>query len=104
MVFVFLFLAAQYEGWSMPFMGILAVPLALSGAVTALWARGMQFDVYSQIGLVMLIGLSAKNAILIVEFAKQKRGHGLAIAAAALEGAPLRVRPLPITPFPSLLA
>ena len=76
MVFVFLFLAAQYESWSMPFMVILAVPLALFGAVTALWVRGMQFDVYSQIGLVMLIGLSAKNAILIVEFARRNGTRG----------------------------
>src|SRR5260370_20733026 len=103
MVFVFLFLAAQYEGWSMPFMGILAVPLALFGAVTALWARGMQFDVYSQIGLVMLIGLSAKNAILIVEFARQRREQGLGIVAAAMEAGRLRLRPILMTAFAFIL-
>jgi HAE1 family hydrophobic/amphiphilic exporter-1 len=103
MVFVFLFLAAQYESWSMPFMVILAVPLALFGAVTALWTRGMQTDVYSQIGLVMLIGLSAKNAILIVEFAKQRRDHGLDIVAAAMEAGRLRLRPILMTAFAFIL-
>ena len=76
-VFVFLILAAQYESWSMPFMVLLAVPLALFGALVALWLRGMQIDVYSQIGFVMLIGLAAKNAILIVEFARRRREEGL---------------------------
>jgi HAE1 family hydrophobic/amphiphilic exporter-1 len=103
MVFVFLFLAAQYESWSMPFMVILAVPLALFGAVTALWTRGMQTDVYSQIGLVMLIGLSAKNAILIVEFANQRRDHGLDIVAAAMEAGRLRLRPILMTAFAFIL-
>ena len=103
MVFVFLFLAAQYESWTMPFMVILAVPLALFGAVTALWARGMQFDVYSQIGLVMLIGLAAKNAILIVEFARQKRDQGLDIVASAMEAGRLRLRPILMTAFAFIL-
>jgi hydrophobe/amphiphile efflux-1 (HAE1) family protein len=103
MVFVFLFLAAQYESWSMPFMVILAVPLALFGAVTALWARGMQFDVYSQIGLVMLIGLSAKNAILIVEFARQKRAQGFSVVASAMEAGRLRLRPILMTAFAFIL-
>ena len=85
-VFVFLILAAQYESWSMPFMVLLAVPLALFGAMLALWLRGRQIDVYSQIGFVMLIGLAAKNAILIVEFAKRRREDGLDIVEAAMDG------------------
>jgi hydrophobe/amphiphile efflux-1 (HAE1) family protein len=103
LVFVFLFLAAQYESWSMPIMVLLAVPLALFGAVTALWVRGMQFDVYSQIGLVMLIGLSAKNAILIVEFARQERARGTDIVAAAMEAGRLRLRPVLMTAFAFIL-
>ena len=71
--------------------------------MTALWARGMQFDVYSQIGLVMLIGLSAKNAILIVEFARQRREHGLGIVAAAMEAGRLRLRPILMTAFAFIL-
>ena len=103
LVFVFLFLAAQYESWSMPFMVILSVPLALFGAVLALWLRGMQLDVYSEIGLVMLIGLAAKNAILIVEFAKQQREHGATIIDAAMEAGRLRLRPILMTAFAFIL-
>ena len=102
-VFVFLILAAQYESWSMPFMVLLAVPLALFGALLALWVRGMQIDVYSQIGFVMLIGLAAKNAILIVEFAKRRREEGLDIVEAAMEAARLRLRPILMTAFAFIL-
>jgi HAE1 family hydrophobic/amphiphilic exporter-1 len=102
-VFVFLFLAAQYESWSMPFMVILAVPLALLGAVLALWLRGRQIDVYSQVGFVMLVGLAAKNAILIVEFAKHQREEGKSIVDAAMEAARLRLRPILMTAFAFIL-
>jgi HAE1 family hydrophobic/amphiphilic exporter-1 len=102
-IFVLLIVAAQYESWSMPFMVILAVPLALFGALLAVWIRGMQIDVYSQIGFVMLIGLSAKNAILIVEFAKRRREEGLSIVEAAMEAARLRLRPILMTAFAFIL-
>ena len=102
-VFVFLILAAQYESWTMPFMVLLAVPLALFGALLALWLRGMQIDVYSQIGFVMLIGLAAKNAILIVEFARRRREEGLDIVEAAMEAARLRLRPILMTAFAFIL-
>jgi multidrug efflux pump subunit AcrB len=103
MVFVFLILAAQYESWAMPFMVLLAVPLALFGAFVALLMRGMQIDVYSQIGFVMLIGLAAKNAILIVEFARRRREEGLSIVEAAMEAARLRLRPILMTAFAFIL-
>jgi HAE1 family hydrophobic/amphiphilic exporter-1 len=103
LVFVFLFLAAQYESWSMPFMVILAVPLALFGAMAALWLRGMTIDIYSEIGFVMLIGLAAKNAILIVEFAKRLREEGRGIVDAAMEAARLRLRPILMTAFAFIL-
>ena len=100
---VFLILAAQYESWSMPFMVLLTVPLALFGALMALWLRGKQIDVYSQIGFVMLIGLAAKNAILIVEFARRRREEGLGIIEAAMEAARLRLRPILMTAFAFIL-
>jgi HAE1 family hydrophobic/amphiphilic exporter-1 len=103
LVFVFLFLAAQYESWSMPFMVILAVPLAMLGAVGALWVRGMPINVYSQVGFVMLIGLSAKNAILIIEFAKRLREEGMSIVEAAMEAGRLRLRPILMTAFAFIL-
>ncbi len=103
LVFVFLFLAALYESWAMPFMVILAVPLAIFGAMLAIWLRGKQVDVYSEIGFVMLIGLSAKNAILIVEFAKRLRQKGLGVVEAAMEAGRLRLRPILMTAFAFIL-
>jgi HAE1 family hydrophobic/amphiphilic exporter-1 len=102
-VFVFLILAAQYESWTMPFMVLFAVPLALFGALLALWTRQMQIDVYSQIGFVMLIGLAAKNAILIVEFARRRREEGSGIVEAAMEAGRLRLRPILMTAFAFIL-
>src|SRR6202012_5704846 len=99
LVFLFLFLAAQYESWAMPFMVILAVPLALFGAFGMLYLRGMTIDVFSQVGFVMLIGLAAKNAILIVEFARRRREDGLSVVAAAMDAARLRLRPVPMAAF-----
>jgi multidrug efflux pump len=96
-IVVFLILAAQYERWSLPFAVILAVPFALVGALTAIYLRGLDNDVYFQIGLVTLIGLAAKNAILIVEFAVMKRKEGMSAADAALAGARLRFRPIIMT-------
>jgi HAE1 family hydrophobic/amphiphilic exporter-1 len=102
-IFVFLILAAQYESWTMPFIVLLAVPLALFGAVLAIWIRQLQIDVYSQIGFVMLIGLAAKNAILIVEFARRRREEGLGVIEAAMEAGRLRLRPILMTAFAFIL-
>jgi multidrug efflux pump subunit AcrB len=98
-VFVFLVLAAQYESWTVPFAVILAVPLGVFGAFVAQWMRGLDNNVYAQIGLVMLVGLAAKNAILIVEYAKVRYEHGLSLADAAAEGARIRFRPILMTSF-----
>ncbi len=103
LVFVFLFLAALYESWAMPFMVMLAVPLALLGAMTAQWLRGLSDDIYCQIGLVMLIGLASKNAILIVEFAKQRREEGMPVQEAAMTAALIRLRPILMTAFAFIL-
>ncbi|HQU80055.1 MAG TPA: multidrug efflux RND transporter permease subunit [Azonexus sp.] len=96
-IMVFLILAAQYEKWSLPLAVVMAVPFALIGALTAIWVRGMPNDIYFQIGLVVLIGLASKNAILIVEFAAQKYAEGKSVVDAALEGARLRFRPIIMT-------
>ena len=96
-VMVFLILAAQYEKWSLPVAVVMAVPFALMGALTAIWVRGMPNDIYFQIGLVVLIGLAAKNAILIVEFAAQKYAEGMSTLDAAIEAARLRLRPIIMT-------
>ncbi|WP_374328563.1 efflux RND transporter permease subunit [Azonexus sp.] len=96
-IMVFLILAAQYEKWSLPVAVVMAVPFALMGALTAIWLRGMPNDIYFQIGLVVLIGLASKNAILIVEFAAQKYAEGMSVAEAAVEAARLRLRPIIMT-------
>ena len=100
---VFLILAAQYESWALPFSVLLCTPVAVFGAFVALWVRGFENDVYAQIGLVMLIGLSAKNAILIVEFARSERLRGKNASEAALEGARIRLRPILMTAFAFVL-
>jgi len=116
LLFVFLILAALYESWSLPFSVLLSTPVAVFGAFGVLWARRVALglflppymvqienDVYSQIGLVMLIGLAAKNAILIVEFANDELAKGKPLAEAALEGARLRLRPILMTSFAFIL-
>jgi HAE1 family hydrophobic/amphiphilic exporter-1 len=116
LLFVFLILAALYESWTLPFSVLLSTPVAIFGAFCVLWLRRvilaaflppfmiqMETDVYSQIGLVMLIGLAAKNAILIVEFAKEQYESGKPLAEAALEGARLRLRPILMTSFAFIL-
>jgi len=100
---VYLTLSAQYESFALPFIILLAVPMAVLGALGFVWARGLANDVYCQIGLVMLIGLSAKNSILIVEFAEQLRRKGRSIAEAAIEAAELRLRPILMTSFAFIL-
>ena len=100
---VYLTLSAQYESFALPFIILLAVPMAVLGALGLVWLRGMSNDVYCQIGLVMLIGLSAKNSILIVEFAEQLRRKGRNIVEAAIEGAELRLRPILMTSFAFIL-
>jgi HAE1 family hydrophobic/amphiphilic exporter-1 len=102
-VFVFLVLAAQYESWSLPFAVILIVPLCLLAAVSGLLLRGMSVDVLGQIGFVVLVGLAAKNAILIVEFAKQAEERGSDRFDAAVEAARTRLRPILMTSLAFIL-
>jgi len=103
LLLVFLILAALYESWSLPFSVLLGTPIAILGAFLGLWTRQFENNVYAQIGLVMLIGLAAKNAILIVEFAKLERERGKSSREAALSGARLRLRPILMTSFAFIL-
>ena len=102
-LFVFLILAALYESWSLPFSVLLSVPVAVLGAYGGLLLRKFDNNVFAQIGLVMLIGLTAKNAILIVEFAVLEHSKGKELVEAALEGARLRLRPILMTSFAFIL-
>ena len=103
LIMVFLILAAQYERWTLPFAILMAVPFAVFGALLSIWLRGIENDIFFQIGLLTLIGLAAKNAILIVEFAAIKRREGLPIVEAAVEAAKLRLRPIIMTSLAFIL-
>jgi HAE1 family hydrophobic/amphiphilic exporter-1 len=100
---VYLTLSAQYESFVLPFIVLLAVPMALLGALGAQWTRGLQNDVFCQVGLVMLVGLSSKNAILIVEFAEQLRNRGVPLVEAAVQAAAIRLRPILMTSLAFIL-
>jgi hydrophobe/amphiphile efflux-1 (HAE1) family protein len=103
LVFAYLFLVGQYESWNIPISIILSIPVATLGALVGLWVLNMPLSIYAQIGLVLLVGLAAKNAILIVEFSKDRRQQGLSIYKAAVEGAGIRFRPVLMTAFTFIL-
>jgi hydrophobe/amphiphile efflux-1 (HAE1) family protein len=103
LVFAYLFLVGQYESWNIPISIILSIPVATLGALVGLWVLNMSLSIYAQIGLVLLVGLAAKNAILIVEFSKDRRQQGLSIYKAAVEGAGIRFRPVLMTAFTFIL-
>src|SRR5258707_8600170 len=98
-LFVFLTLAAQYESWALPLAIMLIVPMCLFSAISGVWLRGMDNNIFTQIGFVVLVGLACKNAILIVEFAKQRQDAGLTRSDAAVEASRLRLRPILMTSF-----
>ena len=103
LMLVFLVLAAQYESWSVPFAVLLGVPFGVLGALLGIWIRGQPNDIYFQVGLITVVGLAAKNAILIVEFANELRAQGMAIREAAVEAARERLRPILMTSFAFIL-
>ena len=102
-LFVFLFLAALYESWTVPIAVLLSLPIAALGAYLGVWTCGLENDVYFQIGLVVLVGLAAKNAILIVEFAKEQVDKGVDVVQAALHASQLRFRPILMTSLAFIL-
>jgi multidrug efflux pump len=102
-LFVFLTLAALYESWSLPLVIILIVPMCLLAAITGVWLRGMDNNILTQIGFVVLVGLACKNAILIVEFAKEREDEGMSRNEAAIEASRLRLRPILMTSFAFIL-
>jgi HAE1 family hydrophobic/amphiphilic exporter-1 len=102
-ILVFLVLAAQYESWTSPAAVILVVPIALVGVILALISRGLDNNLYTQVGLVLMIALASKNAILVVEFARELRGEGLSIPEAAVEATRRRFRPIVMTSFAFIL-
>ncbi|QWF71436.1 multidrug efflux RND transporter permease subunit [Methylomonas paludis] len=98
-IFVFLALAAQYESWALPFAVILIVPMCILSSMTGIWIRGLDNNIFTQIGFIVLVGLASKNAILIVEFAKRRHETGISAGAAAVEAAKIRLRPILMTSF-----
>lgn len=102
-VFAYLLLAALYESWALPLTIVLSVPVAILGALSTLWLSGMELDLYAEIGLIMLIGLAAKNAILVVEFAQDRLAEGMSLLQATLAGAKARLRPILMTSFAFIL-
>jgi len=103
LLFGYLFLVGQYESWTIPLPIIVYVPVATLGALTGLWLTGLNLSIYAQIGLVLLVGLASKNAILIVEFSKDRRKEGMSVEKAAVEGAGIRFRPVLMTAFTFIL-